>query len=345
MKYIGKILLSACILLFLRSEKTYAEKASKLPEFATPQLYIQIDGKKISSSDVEKEMGDEYENLVSSANDKLFQLLETLGIRKMLRLEAAEKKLSVKEYTDRINNSVENPSEEELLGIYQQIKNAGQTNEPFENIRSQILDYLISEGQEKAMREEISRLKKKYHYVAKRPYVPKEADIKGEPTRGSKDAPITIVEFTDFECPFCIKFQATSKELRKKYGDKIKWVVKDFPLQFHQKALGAHIAANCVLKQGQDKYWNYFDSLFTENRSQETLTPAWLTQKAKDLKVDMTSFNACLTDESIQREIQEDVKEAARLGMEGTPSFLINGRMISGALDLETFEALIESSR
>lgn len=344
MKHIGKIILSIGILLFLRLGEMKAEKTSKVPEFGTSQLYIQIDGKKITSSDVESEMGNEYEKIVTDANDKLFKLLEKLGIRKMLLMEATEKKISVEEYTDRINNSVQNPSEAELLAMYQQLKDEG-SKEHYDDLRNSLISFLISERRKKAMREEISRLKKKYNYIAKLHHVPKEVDQKGEPTQGNKDAPITIVEFTDFECPFCQRFQSVGKELRKKYGDRIKWVVKDFPLQFHPKALGAHIAANCVLKQSQDKYWNYFESLFTEKRTKETLSPAWLKQKAKDLKIDMKAFNACLTDESIEKEIMEDVNEAVRLGIEGTPTFLINGRMIAGSLNQDAYEELIEFFR
>ncbi|TGK01285.1 hypothetical protein EHQ53_08735 [Leptospira langatensis] len=342
MKFPKRAIIVSSVLLVISLGQNIAENPPKKQE-DSPNLFVQVNGKTFTILDVEKEMSQEYSDFVQETNDRIFQLLETLGVRKMLILEAKEKQLTLQEYSNQIHSSAKIPSESELKDLYQQLKDDGQISDTFEKARPQLLDYLVTVNQENVMRDEINRLKKKYKYVAKRPNILKEADIQGEPTRGGKNAKITIVEFSDFECPFCLKSQEVNREIRKKYGDKIKWVFKDFPLSFHSKAMGAHIAANCVFRQSPEKYWSYFDMLFAEVRPQEILTPAWLEQKAKDLKLDMPAYKACLKDESVQKEIEGDITEAARLGIKGTPTFIINGRMLEGAQPAEVFESYFDS--
>jgi protein-disulfide isomerase len=164
-----------------------------------------------------------------------------------------------------------------------------------------------------------------------------QVEEKGNPFLGAKNSKVTIIEFSDFECPYCQRSQTVSKSLREKYKDKIRWVFRDFPLSFHQNSMFAHIAANCANKQG--KYWELFNILFQNTGS---LEKANVLKFASDLHLDMKSFEECTNDSSILSEIQEDINEGQELGVNGTPAFFINGIMIEGAQPLSAFEKIID---
>jgi len=160
---------------------------------------------------------------------------------------------------------------------------------------------------------------------------------KNNPSIGSKDAKVTIIEFSDFECPYCQRSQSVNKQLREKYKDRIRWVFRDFPLNFHQNAMFAHIAANCAEKQG--KYWEMFDNLFQNTGS---LEKSKVLKIAEQLNLDMSKFQECTTDKSISDEIRNDISEGQEVGVSGTPAFFINGIMVEGAQPISAFENIID---
>jgi protein-disulfide isomerase len=157
--------------------------------------------------------------------------------------------------------------------------------------------------------------------------------------RGAKDAPVTIVEFSDFQCPFCKNATATVKQVVEKYQGKVKWVFRDFPIpSLHPAAPKAHEAARCAAEQG--KFWEYHDLLFEKSPRQ---APDELKQYAKDLKLDADAFGQCLDSGKHQAEINRDMNEGAQLGITGTPTFFINGRQLVGAQPATTFQRIIDS--
>jgi protein-disulfide isomerase len=157
--------------------------------------------------------------------------------------------------------------------------------------------------------------------------------------RGAKDAPITIVEFSDFQCPFCKSVIATVKQVMDKYPGKVRWVFRDFPIPvLHPAAVKAHEAARCAAEQG--KFWEYHDLLFDKTSRQ---TPEELKQYAKDLKLDSASFGQCLDSGRQEAAVNRDVEDGTRLGVTGTPTFFINGRQLVGAQPLTTFQRVIDS--
>lgn len=168
-------------------------------------------------------------------------------------------------------------------------------------------------------------------------------DIVGEPTIGDENAPVTIIEFSDYECPFCAKWHSESYDsLKADYIDtgKVKLVYKDFPLSFHERATPASLAANCVQAQlGNEKYFEYHNTLFG---NQQTLTDANLKSWAVNLGADATQFETCIADPKMTTEIQEDFAEGASLGVSGTPSFFINGNLVVGAQPYSVLKQAIE---
>jgi len=159
-----------------------------------------------------------------------------------------------------------------------------------------------------------------------------------DPSEGKADAPVTVVEFSDFQCPFCLRVMPTLKQLRTKYGDKMRLVWKDFPLtQIHPQAFVAAQAGNCAREQG--KFWEYHDKLFG---NQSALQPDALKKYAADAGLDTAKFNQCLDSSKYEARVQDALAVGSRLGIGSTPTVYVNGRMINGAQPLEVFEAVID---
>jgi protein-disulfide isomerase len=157
------------------------------------------------------------------------------------------------------------------------------------------------------------------------------------PVKGPKNAPVTIVEFSDFQCPFCKNVVPTLEALEKQYGNKVKVAFKNQPLPFHANARPA--AAASLAANAQGKFWEYHDKLFAH---QEALDRASLEKYAAELGLDMSKFKAALDSKKFDAQITADATEATWAGAEGTPTFFINGRKLVGAQPLDAFKAIID---
>ncbi len=157
--------------------------------------------------------------------------------------------------------------------------------------------------------------------------------------RGTAAAPVTIVEFSDFQCPFCKRATETVKQVLDRYPGKVKWVFRDFPIErLHPDAPRAHEAARCAGAQG--KFWEYHDVLFERSPRQAR---ADLEQYAADLKLDAPVFARCLDSRAYQQAVSADMDEGTRLGVDGTPTFFVNGRRLVGAQSLAVFERVVDA--
>jgi protein-disulfide isomerase len=161
----------------------------------------------------------------------------------------------------------------------------------------------------------------------------------GDPSIGPADALITIVEFSDYQCPYCQAwYQQTFDQLMANYPGQILFVYRDLPLPGHPESLPAAEAANCAGEQGA--YWKFHNDLFS---GQYPLGRAAYEQYASDLGLDTAAFTACLDDHHTQAEVKADSADAVRLGLNGTPSFVINGQILVGAQPFEQFKAIIDA--
>ena len=158
-----------------------------------------------------------------------------------------------------------------------------------------------------------------------------------EPSKGPADAPIVIVEYSDFECPFCARAQPAVAQVLKEYGDRVKLVFRDFPLPIHDNANMAAQAAACA--DEQDRYWDYHDVLFINYRA---LRPEDLPRYASALGLDTAAFEACLGSQRHAGGVETDLASGREHGVTGTPAFFINGRMLSGSKPFSAFQELIE---
>ncbi len=173
------------------------------------------------------------------------------------------------------------------------------------------------------------------------PTGPVDVSAENDAVRGDANAPVTIVEFSDFQCPFCGKyFSETFGQIKSQYIDtgKVKYIFRDFPLSFHQNAKNAAMAAECVKAEGGDKvYFEYHDTLY---KNQNSLDADNLKKFAKDLGVDISK---CLDDQKYASEVDADMADGQKYGVKGTPAFFIDGNLLSGAQPFSAFQTAIDA--
>jgi protein-disulfide isomerase len=210
----------------------------------------------------------------------------------------------------------------------------------FEQMSAAIQQYLNDQAQTNAKQELIAELKKAGPPIRVVMDAPRTAIMVNpdDPSDGKADAPVTVVEFSDFQCPFCQRVMPTLKQLRTKYGDRMRLVWKDFPLtQIHPQAFVAAQAGNCAREQG--KFWEYHDKLFG---NQSALQPDGLKKYAADVGLDTAKFNQCLDSAKYEARVQDALGVGGRLGITSTPTVFVNGRMINGAQPMDVFQSVID---
>jgi protein-disulfide isomerase len=174
--------------------------------------------------------------------------------------------------------------------------------------------------------------------------VMKKISLKDVATKGPANAKVTIVEYSDFQCPFCSKgYQVIESQVLKDYGDKIRFAYKNFPLPMHPWAEPAAIASRCAEQQKPAGFWKLYDYYF---QNQKDITAQNLKDKSlealKGSGVDATKFGDCLDNKKTLDAVKAEQAEGTSVGVNGTPAFIINGRLISGAQPYESFKAIID---
>lgn len=201
----------------------------------------------------------------------------------------------------------------------------------FEMVVSAQQEYQRNKAREEAKREETER-----DNAFKNPL---KADVGASArSRGNANAPITIVEYSDFQCPYCVQGFNNLEVLRKKHGDDLRVVFKNFPLNFHPMAMPAAQWFEALYLQSPDKAWTFHDALF-ENQSK--LSEDYFKALAKDLGLDVAKAAKDAQSEAVKKKIEADIKEAKGFGIEGTPAYLINGVPLRGAYPVAEFEKII----
>lgn len=194
-----------------------------------------------------------------------------------------------------------------------------------------VRDYIASHGSE--LMASIEKAQKDEQLSKFRKLI--DADT---PVRGPASAPVTIVEFSDFQCPFCDKVQPTLAQLRAKYGNNIRWAFKNLPLEFHKDARPAAYAAMAAHRQG--KFWDYSKILWA---NQDKFGDKFYEETAKKLKLDVAKFNTDRASAKVKAQVDHDLEQAQDMEARGTPYFMINGKGISGALPVEAFTQIIDA--
>jgi protein-disulfide isomerase len=174
--------------------------------------------------------------------------------------------------------------------------------------------------------------------------VMEKISLKGEPSKGPANAKVTIVEYSDFQCPFCARGYSTlENQVLKEYGDKVRFVYKHYPLPFHPWAEAGAVAAECAKEQKPEAFWKVYSGLF---ENQQQVTPDNLKEKVTgmlaDTGIDMAKFNDCFDNKKTLPKVKAQMQEGNTVGVNGTPAFIINGRLVSGAQPFENFKNIID---
>jgi protein-disulfide isomerase len=236
-----------------------------------------------------------------------------------------------------ITDKVPAPSDADVQKMYDENK-AQLQGQTLEQIKPRIVEYLKNQKEEARRTAFIGELKKKYKTSdsLKPPVV--AVDTAGRPEKGGgAKAPVTIVYFSDYECPFCGRAEASVDQVMKTYGDKVRLVFRDYPLPMHANARPAAEAANCANAQG--KFWEYHEKLF---KNQRDLGAEKLVTYAEQVGLDKAKFADCLAKKSFSAAIDKDIADGQKVGVNGTPAFFINGRSLSGAQPFEKFKEVID---
>lgn len=161
-------------------------------------------------------------------------------------------------------------------------------------------------------------------------------------SRGAKDAKVTVVEFSDLQCPFCGNFHPTMLQLMDEYEGKVRWVYKHFPLDsIHPNARPAAEASECAYDQGGDeKFWGFVDTIFS---NQNKMNSAYYSQVAKDIGLKVSDFDSCVSSRKFQQKVEQQYQEGVTLGVGGTPTSFANGQPINGALPYAQVKTVVDS--
>lgn len=292
----------------------------------------------------EKELLDGLESDLYEMERKKFDIkfnkLNSMIIEKLMENDPKKKGLSNDEYMDKFIVSKIQVSEKEIEAFIKD-KNipAGQVNP---QIKERISQYLMVEKKKEALDNWLAEKtqKNKIEVFFNQPRRPVyDVKIGDAPFFGGKDAKVEVVEFSDFQCPFCSKAATILKELKAKYGKKIKIAFKQYPLPFHSQAKMAAVASLCANDQSTDLFWKMHDIMFAD---QSKLSVEALKESAKKIGVDSTKFNKCLDEKTFLAKVDANIKEGESVGVKSTPTFFVNGQLISGAQPIEVFSEIID---
>jgi protein-disulfide isomerase len=272
--------------------------------------------------------------------DLKMERLNKLMVEKLIGAEAKKANLSLDDFIAKkvIGGDVKISDSEYNKFIKEKHVPESQLNP---QLKERIMAYLQSLKKQDQVQNYLSKLTKNdpVEVYFQKPKMNVNVDPGNSPMFGGEKAGVTIVEFSDFQCPFCSKGAETVTELKKKYGNKIKFYYRMFPLPMHKDARPAAEAALCVNDQGATKFWKYHDLLF---KNQDKLTSDNFAKWAKEAGADEDKFKSCFASHQFAKNVQADTEYGEKIGVKSTPTFFINGQLINGALPLDQFSEIID---
>jgi protein-disulfide isomerase len=300
-----------------------------------------INGEKITVDQMNK--GIEID--VYDAQMKLYDLkmgkLKALILEKFINADPRKKSLTNDQFLEKYIASTVKVSEKDVQDFVVKRKIPKQHLD--DNMKGRIKKFLAVELKREAIDNWVSQksIKSPVEIYLQKPKRP-TFDINitaASPALGPASAKVTLVEFSDFQCPFCAKGATILKQLKEKYGKKLRVVFKNFPLPFHKDAVPAALAGLCANEQGNNYFWKMHDAMFAD---QSKLKSAALVATAKGLGMDEAKFKSCLDTSKYKSQLDADVADGQKAGVKSTPTFYVNGQMINGAHPLEVFSEIID---
>jgi len=310
----------------------FASQAGAQQSGAT--VVAEVGGQKLTRADLEQRQAAKllearYQSYLAER-----QALDLLIEDHLLEMEARRQHLTIQQLLDReVTGKVKEPTEDQLQVFYEGLR----SNEPYEAVREKIAATIRQIRLTKARATYLESLRTEANVrIALAPPAAAVA-LDNAPRRGPQDAPVVIVEFADYECPYCQRIHPELKKLQAEFAGQVTLAFKDFPLPMHAHAEKAAEAARCAAEQGN--FWDFHDLLFDGHQKLEL---AQLKEYARALKLDTARFDHCLDASEQAAAIQKDLAQGQRLGLTGTPSFFINGHYLSGAVKYDTLREVVD---
>ena len=309
---------------------------------ATP--VARVDGRVITDGELTAEA---KPSLVAADNkyaeevhDVRSRALAALVEKRLLEARAAKEGITVDALLQReVTSKVVEPDAAALQNIYDQTKATGRPLPPFETVKAEIAAFVKGQSAQGVRQAYLARLKADAKVETLLPplLLPK-VEVKADgPSRGEAAAPVTIVEFSDYQCEFCARAEPVVKQVLAEYKGKVRVVLQSYPLTIHPLAVKASEAALCAGEQG--RYWEMHDRLFA---SQQALQPVDLKGHGRALGLDAQKFDECLDSGRMTKVVQASQKLGESAGVSGTPAFFVNGRPLFGSQPFERFKELID---
>lgn len=308
--------------------------AQVVPVSATSSPVVAVvDGQKLTENDLEQKKGGtllqaRYQ-LYTSQRKALDQLVDD----ELLSLAAGRQKMAVDKFLDTVvYKDIKDPTEDQLQVYYEGLD----SEEPYAAVRDKVLDHLreLRRGKARAAYLKDLRAQANLRVLLAPPVA--EVNLEGAYVKGSKNAPVVLVEFADYECPYCQKVNPLLQKLKDEYGDKLAIVYKDFPLPMHRRAQKAAEAGRCAGEQG--KFWEYHDVLYYSKQTEIND----LKKHAQVLKLDEEKFNKCLDGGVEAAAVKKDLEEGMKLALPGTPSYFVNNHFFHGAVEYPALREIVE---
>jgi protein-disulfide isomerase len=286
-------------------------------------VVAEIAGRKVTASELEEKQASKLLQAKYKYYLTEHEALEQYIDNQVLELQAKKEGVTLDELFKRhISPNIPEPTEDQLRFYYEGV----QTDESYESARPHIIDTIHQLRTKKAQQAYLADLRAQYGVVVELMQPSAKVEAEDDPRLGSENASVQIVEFADYECPYCQNVNGDLKRLRAELGDQVSLVYKDFPLPMHALAARAAEAARCAGAQG--KFWEFHDALFESKKLHTTE----LKEEARALKLDGDRFDKCLDSGEQSAVVKKDSQEAQKLGLSATPSFFINNHFMSGSI-------------
>ncbi len=299
----------------------------------TKDVVAVVNGVEITNADLEQKQSGKLlkarDDYYMAQRNALNQLIEDT----LLEAQAKKEGVTVDKLIDiHVNSLIKDPTDDQLEVFYEGLS----TEKPFAEVRPQIIETIHQRRVTRRTNEYIKSLRDASSVVVMLAPPTAQVAFGNSQVLGPKDAPVKIIEFADYECPYCQKIYPDLKKLQTDFKGQVAFAFKDYPLPMHKHAEKAAEASRCAAEQG--KYWEYHDVLFEKNAG---LDPPQLKDYAQKLGLDSAKFDACLDSGSQAAAIKLDKQEGEDLGLTGTPTLFINGHFFSGTTPYATLHDMV----
>lgn len=315
-----------------------------------------IDGHKITESQVLQAAIEQM--LDRMKKDRIYDLkknaVNALIDEWLLERAAKNKGMTIEKFVASIESKATKVTESEAKAVYL-LQKRRYKNKTFEDVKARLMSQLAVQKKQVALGDFLDELRKKAKISVKLKRPRFDVSVDDDPAIGKKGAPITLIEFSEFQCPFCRKARPTINKILKEYDGKVHYVFRDYPLSFHLQAKNAANAANCAHEQG--KYWEFNKELWNagsvlskgsklardgDKKAGDKVMFEGMYAIGEKLELDMSKFKKCVESKKYYAEINKDQKDGNKSGVSGTPAYFINGVFISGAQPYNKFKEIIE---